>query len=180
MKRTALIFLIIALCLSFAGCGGADTLKMSASEVAEGVVYNESMVGVSGTLNKYFRPKVVFDNNDSNKIKYLTNNMYTDTTPDIDINIIEGAYYEAFVDLNGTEYARAVVTAVQFDSSASAEAAFQSIKDNLNLKSNEDGTCDLEYGQVSIRKNIIFVVAAYENNTVYELTRVFNNKNYIY
>lgn len=152
---------------------------MSAVEIADAVVYNESMVGVSGTLNKYFSPKVMFDNNDPNKDKYMTNNVHSDLEPELNVDIVEGAYYEAFVDVNGTEYARATVAAIEFETPEAAEAAFQTIEENLNLSSNEDGTCDLEYGKVSIRKNVIFVVATYENNTQLELTRVFNNKNYV-
>lgn len=167
------------LCLSLAACG-KDTLRMSAKEIAENVVYNESMVGVSGTLNKYFRPQVAFDNDDPDRDKYMTNNVHSGLAPELEVSIVEGAYYEAFVDVNGTEYARATVAAISFENAEAAEEALGTIEENLNLSPNEDGTCDLEYGKVSIRKNVIFVVATYENNTLLELTRVFNNKNYVY
>lgn len=179
MKRMVCVLIVFAICFSLTACGKRN-LRMTAGEVAENVVYNESMVGISGTLNKYFRPKVMFDNSDPNKIKYMTNNVHSDFTPDISLDIIEGAYYEAFVDVGGTEYARATVAAVQFESAETAEAALKIIEENLNLSANKDRTCDLEYGKVSIRQNMIFVVAAYENNTLLELTRVFNNKNYVY
>ena len=178
MKRILCLAAVVLLCLTLVACG-KETLSMTAGEVAENVVDNESMVGVSGTLNKFFRPKVMFDNNDPNKVKYMTNNVHSGITPDFDVEIVEGAYYEAFVDVGGTEYARATVAAISFATPEKANAAFKTIEENLNLTSNEDGTCNLEYGKVSIRKNVIFVVATYENNTQLELTRVFNNKNYV-
>ncbi len=179
MKRAICGIIALTICLSLAACG-KDTLRMSAGEIVDNVVYNESMVGVSGTLNKHFRPQVTFDNNAPDKDKYMTNNVHSGLAPQLNVNITEGAYCEAFVDVNGTEYARAAVAALVFENAQAAEEALATIEQNLNLSSNEDGTCDLEYGKVSIKKNAIFVVAAYENNTQLELTRVFNNNNYIY
>ncbi|MFR8287284.1 MAG: hypothetical protein ACLVCS_10435 [Christensenellaceae bacterium] len=177
-RKRVCFALILTMTVFLAACGNGN-LRMSAGEVAENVVYNESMVGVSGTLNKYFGKKIMFNNDDPNRDKYMTNNVHSGITPELDIDFVEGAYYEAFVDINGIDYARATVAAVQFETPEAAQAAYPIIENNLNLSPNEDGTCDLEYGKVSIRGNIIFVVATYENNTQLELTRVFNNKNYV-
>ena len=137
------------------------------------------MVGVSGTLNKYFRPVVVFDNNDTNKMRYITNNLHTMNDVDIDVTIKKAVYYEAYQPVQEIEYARAVCVFIEFNSAEEAENARKVIDGNIFLDKNEDGTMNLGYCTISIRKNVMAIVIGYEENTMKELTRVFNSSNYV-
>ena len=180
MKRIFTTFLICSIAVAIlTGCGNKDTLSMSIEKIGDNVIYNESMVGVSGTLNKYFRPVVVFDNNDTNKMRYITNNLHTMNDVDIDVTIKKAAYYEAYQPVQEIEYARAVCVFIEFNSAEEAENARKVIDGNIFLDKNEDGTMNLGYCTISIRKNVMAIVIGYEENTMKELTRVFNSSNYV-
>lgn len=180
MRKNFIVLLIVLIisCL-FVSCGNKDKLSMTIEKIGNGVVYNKSMVGVSDTLNRYFRPEIVFDNNDENKMRFITNNYNTKKSVGVNVDIVKGVYYEAFQPVGDKEFARAVCTFIEFESSADAEKALPVIQSNVFTGKNESGDMDLEYCQVSIRKNVIAVIIGYEENTMKELTRVFNNKNYV-
>jgi hypothetical protein len=180
MKKNCIVLVVLLiLCCLLTSCGEKDKLRMSIEEVGKGVIYNKSMVGVSDTLNKFFKPEIVFDNNDPNKMRFITNNYRTQNKVDITLDIEKGVYYEAFQPVGDKEYARSVCIFLEFKSSAEAEKAMPIIQSNVFTGKNEDGSMNLEYCTVSIRQNVIAVIVGYEENTMKELTRVFNSTNYV-
>ncbi len=175
----ATALLLAAACL-LSGCK-SDTLRMSLEKIGESVVYNQSMVGVGGEISDHIRSTIVFDNDDPDKMKYITNNIYSDSF-DItdDVTIEEGIYYDSFLNLKGVDYARGVIVFLEFASSDAASEALSVIQGDLNFTSNSDGTCDLEYGEAVQNKNVICVIVTYEPNAYLELKRVFLDNSYVH
>lgn len=172
--------LLLAAVFALTGCQ-SDTLRMSLEKIGDSVVFNQSMVGVSGEIGDHITSTIAFDNDDANKMKYITNNLYSDSF-DVtdDVTIEKGLYYDAFVTLKGVDYARGVIVFLEFESSDAAADALPVIQGDLNFTSNSDGTCDLEYGEAVQNKNFICVIVTYEPNSYLELKRVFLDNSYVH
>lgn len=183
MGKRKILVVLIAFCLLscclLSACS-SDKMSMSLDKISEAVIYNQSMVGVGKEFTENIRTKEHFTNTDANKMKYITNNMYSDEfTVTADLTIVQGIYYAVFLTLNDVDYARAVVVFIEFEDAESAGEAANVINANLNLENNAAGTCNLTFGEAVARKNVVCVIACQEINTFLELKRVFLSNSYV-
>lgn len=179
-KITGLLCLLLVAAFVLSGCGNPDKTSMSLEEIAESVMYNPSMVGVGKEMTDNIRNIISFLDDDEMKMRYLTNNVYfDDCCVSENITIVRGIYYDSFLNLKGTDYARAAVIFVEFENAEAATAAAAAINEILNLESSADGTISLTFGEAVSKKNVVCIIATHEVNMYLELKRVFLDNSYV-
>ena len=169
------VAIALALCL-FSGCA-ESTVKMSLEDVGEAVVNNRSMVGAGGIIGENIKETVMFQNDDPNKMRYITNNLHTeDYSPSFDVEIESGRYYEAFTEYDETKTYRGVICFLKFKDTESATEAAEIIKNNINTSM---GNNSLNCTEVAENKNMLCVIATQEPQPCFELNRVFEDDTYV-
>ena len=178
-RKAVALLLVVGLLLMLSACG-SNGLKMSLKQIGEAVVYNRTMVGAGSLISDNIKNTISFENSDPNKMRYITNNLYSEEyASGFDVQIQEGLYYDAYTESYGKVDMRGVICFLKFNTAEEAEAAAKLILPELNTGTDGKAGYQLPSSAISVRQNVVCVIATQEPNPCFELKRVFEDSTYV-